>query len=576
MTYGHDMNTAVIPLVQTVFFPKDAVGVKQIERFSARVFPEDLIRHSDSIWLNGRYEIHLDYYGIEGKKMYKNRVDLPLKLEMPVDWQETDENNIDVSIDCRKLDVLAPYVLEFSGRIAVKAQPEAAAARLAMERADAEFEAGRAELANGEVKPEEAKADNMSEDKAGSENRQENKKPKNKEKYIPDPLVREVMAEYEEQTAAKSFGGNKQKSAKIAELPNIETKADKAEKSPINTVADLAAAKEQKADEKKSEAAQDNEVGTAKFGKGFTLSDRAFRKNKQKREEASSQAAEVTAEMDDVDLKSLKSRTILKLKKRDGAADDSNKSQENIAVKSTKTFAPTLAVSDMPNAVKAPKAQAAQESAKAEKAEKAEAAETLDVSANDNTEVNKVNEVSIKTAKSQPDSDSAQETKPVEIAAAPSQVSDSEEAASAVDLAEVAQGAEGVKDEEAAGGSSEVSSVEVSAPDLAVPAQGMDFGDLMLGEGNAAPIVFTAEQEDGAAVEADSPVDGASAKADNSESAAPDGRIVAASGLAANLKMVNNQSAHFIESLAKISNEPYYLKYGKVQAGDGETWQRTE
>ena len=70
--------------------------------------------------------------------------------------------------------------------------------------------------------------------------------------------------------------------------------------------------------------------------------------------------------------------------------------------------------------------------------------------------------------------------------------------------------------------------------------------------------------------------DNIAADAADSEENVGDGRIVAASGLAANLKMTNNQSVGFIESLAGLSNEPYYLKYGKVQAGDGETWQRTE
>ncbi|MGI5824219.1 MAG: hypothetical protein ACOX7J_01470, partial [Bacillota bacterium] len=117
MTNGQDINKAVIPLVQTVFLSKDVMGVKEIEQFTARAFLDDTIRHSDSIWLNGRYEIHLDYYGIEGKKLYRNRVSLPLKVEMPSDWRQTNENKIDLHIKSHKLDVLAPYVLEFSGDI---------------------------------------------------------------------------------------------------------------------------------------------------------------------------------------------------------------------------------------------------------------------------------------------------------------------------------------------------------------------------------------------------------------------------------------------------------------------------
>lgn len=117
MTTGQNIKKAVIPLVQTVFLSKDSMGVKKIEHFKTGVFLDDIVRHADSVWLNGRYEIHFDYYGIEGTKLYKNKISLPLKGEMPPGWQQTDENLIDLHIEEKKLDVLSPYVLEFNGEI---------------------------------------------------------------------------------------------------------------------------------------------------------------------------------------------------------------------------------------------------------------------------------------------------------------------------------------------------------------------------------------------------------------------------------------------------------------------------
>lgn len=572
MTYGHDMNTVVIPLVQTVFFPKDAVGVKQIERFSARVFPEDLIRHSNSIWLNGRYEIHLDYYGIEGKKLYKNRVDLPLKVEMPKDWQETDENNIDVSIDCRKLDVLAPYVLEFTGRIAVNARPNAAAGCLAMERADADFAAMQAELADN------AESDKMQngENKQPAEN-QEKAQPK--EKYVPDPLVREVLAEYEEQTAAKPFGEKKQKpepaaektAAKADEKPvdkNVKPQAEN--KHTIKTVADLAA------DKAKTEAKQDTGAAVAeelsssasvsgKFGKGFSLSERTFRKNKQKQEETMSAAADAVtvAEVGDVDLKSLKSRTMLKLKKSSAAAED-NAGAKAVAAEMNSNHKKTGTEQALTKALgKAANPQKAEETKASVSAELSETkahktANVIDLPIEKPTTNIETAEVAAEVAE-QEMSEKTAAVQPVETAAAESESSD---LAAAADLAALMADVDEPTD-----------SVEVQAPDLTLPVEGMDFGSFVQDAENPAPIVFTAEQD---TIDVGAAADNIAADAADSEENVGDGRIVAASGLAANLKMTNNQSVGFIESLAGLSNEPYYLKYGKVQAGDGETWQRTE
>lgn len=550
MTYGHDMNTAIIPLVQTVFFPKDAVGVKQIERLSARVFPEDLIRHSDSIWLNGRYEIHLDYYGIEGKKLYKNRVDLPLKVEMPQGWQETDENNIDVSIDCRKLDVLAPYVLEFTGRIAVNARANAAAGRLAMERADADFAAIREELADSAEN-----ADNEKMQDAESKQPAKNaEKAEPKEKYVPDPLVREVLAEYEEQTNGKSFGEKgekKEQAVNAAEKPAAKTdakpttkaaKPQPAKERTIKTVADLTADNAEadkaesvvSADSITAEEPPSSENNNSKFGKGFTLSERSFRKNKQRREESIAAAADsvAVAEADGVDLKSLKSRTMLKLKKNTAAAADSGY-KTAVAVSSEE---PAAAKDDkMATVIDLPIEKTAAE--KIATAEVAKAAEVAEPERDNNT-----------TA-----------AQPAETAAAESEASD---LAAAADLAALMEDTEEPAD-----------SVEAQAPDVALPVEGLDFGSLVQDAENPAPIVFTAEQD---AIDVGAADENMVADAADSDKKAENGRIIAASGLAANLKMVNDQSTNFIESLAGLSNEPYYLKYGKVQAGDGETWQRTE
>lgn len=511
MTYGHDMNTAVIPLMQTVFFPKDAVGVKQIERFSARVFPEDLIRHADSIWLNGRYEIHLDYYGIEGKKLYKNRVDLPLKVEMPTGWQETDENNIDVSIDCRKLDVLAPYVLEFSGRIAVNAKPAAAAARLAMERADAEFEASReylrkeaAEAADFSLSDEVSskQSDTQSNTQSNTQSKepaeqQTEKKSNQSEKYQPDPLVREVLAEYEEQTGAKSFGKKQTPSVKTdGKMDDTENKKG----SSIKTVADL------------------------------------------------------TAEPDYIDLKSLKSRTMLKLKKHNAVEEEHVKKMTVADLKAEEQ----QRAAQVENADKANQAEKAEDKAvNTSQAEPTEPQAVKKVSANDSTVINLPE---LKTeAKQSVQAEAAAKTDSSEG------LSHTEE--SAQTMAEMT--ATEAMDESA-------DSVEASAPDLALTAAGMDFGDLPDEAQDTAPIVFTAELDAPDSEENAVSGEAQSVEPADNKTAESDGRIVAASGLTAHLKMVNSQSTDFIEKLANLNSQPYYLKYGKVQAGDGEAWQRTE
>ena len=108
---------AVIPLIQTVFLSKNMMGVKEIDQVKARIFLEDMVLHSDSTWLNGVYEIDLEYYGLEGTKLYKNTISLPLKAELPSWWQEREKSRIQLTMEDAAVEVLAPYVLEFSGNI---------------------------------------------------------------------------------------------------------------------------------------------------------------------------------------------------------------------------------------------------------------------------------------------------------------------------------------------------------------------------------------------------------------------------------------------------------------------------
>lgn len=119
MTNGHDRQKISFPLKQTVFLPKDAMGVRKIEGFSSKLFFDDLLFHEGRIWLSGSYTLHLDYRGLEGQKLYKTRVSLPLKLELPQDWQQTEPTQVRPELRAEELEVLSPYVLEFSGNMTV-------------------------------------------------------------------------------------------------------------------------------------------------------------------------------------------------------------------------------------------------------------------------------------------------------------------------------------------------------------------------------------------------------------------------------------------------------------------------
>lgn len=115
MNNGHGVKKALIPLVQTVFLSGKSMGVKEIESFSATAFVDDITYENDRILLEGKYEIHFDYYGTEGEKLYRDKARLPLRAELSSDWKYINGESIDLKIECGKLQVLAPYVLEFGG-----------------------------------------------------------------------------------------------------------------------------------------------------------------------------------------------------------------------------------------------------------------------------------------------------------------------------------------------------------------------------------------------------------------------------------------------------------------------------
>lgn len=168
MTNGHDIEKATIPLTQTVFLSKDAMGVKNIDSYTVKVFLDDAVKKDGGIWLGGIYEINMDYRGIEGKKLYKERIALSFKTEMPTGWRQTEESKIRAALDGKSLEVLAPYVLEFSGELSFEDLAETIR-----------------ENGGGNV-PEPFKQNENSEN--GGE----------KERYVPDNLVKKVLADYED------------------------------------------------------------------------------------------------------------------------------------------------------------------------------------------------------------------------------------------------------------------------------------------------------------------------------------------------------------------------------------------
>lgn len=107
-----------LPLNQTVFLPKTAMGVRYIDKVGATVFIDKVQRSDEKIWLRGFYELDLEYQGLEGRGLNKYRVMLPLKAELPTAWLgnlQYEAADLHAVISKPTLKILSPYVLEFAG-----------------------------------------------------------------------------------------------------------------------------------------------------------------------------------------------------------------------------------------------------------------------------------------------------------------------------------------------------------------------------------------------------------------------------------------------------------------------------
>ncbi|MCX4266877.1 MAG: hypothetical protein OSJ64_08805, partial [Firmicutes bacterium] len=67
--------------------------------------------------------IDLEYHGLEGNRLYKHRVMLPLRVELPADWLAPlayEPEELHVVITKPMLCILSPYVLEFGSGLVVE------------------------------------------------------------------------------------------------------------------------------------------------------------------------------------------------------------------------------------------------------------------------------------------------------------------------------------------------------------------------------------------------------------------------------------------------------------------------
>lgn len=118
-------NRLVLPMGQTVFLPQTAMGVSYIDKVRTKVYIDNLQRQREQglVCLRGFYEIDLEYHGLEGQRLYKHRVMLPLRVELPDDWLlplEYEADELHAVISQPMLRILSPYVLEFSGQLVVE------------------------------------------------------------------------------------------------------------------------------------------------------------------------------------------------------------------------------------------------------------------------------------------------------------------------------------------------------------------------------------------------------------------------------------------------------------------------
>lgn len=114
-----------LPLQQTVFLPKQAMGVRYIDKVRAGVFIEKLTPADKGFWLRGVYELDLEYKGVEGRGLCKHRATLPLKAAIPPGWppgaytEDIEAADLHAVIKKPMIRLLSPYVLEFSAELLV-------------------------------------------------------------------------------------------------------------------------------------------------------------------------------------------------------------------------------------------------------------------------------------------------------------------------------------------------------------------------------------------------------------------------------------------------------------------------
>lgn len=109
-----------LPLTQTVFLPKEAMGVRYIDRVRASVFVERVSPMEQGFWLRGFFELTLEYQGVEGRGLCKHRLMLPLKVPVRgLELEQAEAGDFHAVIKHPMIKLLSPYVLEFSADLLV-------------------------------------------------------------------------------------------------------------------------------------------------------------------------------------------------------------------------------------------------------------------------------------------------------------------------------------------------------------------------------------------------------------------------------------------------------------------------
>lgn len=287
MTTGHDRQKVALPLKQTVFLAKDAMGVRKIEGFSSKLFFDDLLCHGGQIWLSGRYTLHLDYWGLEGQKLYKTRVTLPLKLELSNDWRQTEKKWVRPELQAEELEVLSPYVLEFSGKIIIS---------------DCE-----------EISPVTIAESNVAESMSFSKEKSESP---SSSSYQPSSEVQRVLAEY----------GSTESVVSIPSSPSLEKEELSVSPQAEDARYAVAEAVSQSETEKSARKAEEKDSSVGIGGESFNSDARSAKADSVTTSEKMRADTETKAEAEETespvtDLGTLKSHALLKLQKRNRIAE---------------------------------------------------------------------------------------------------------------------------------------------------------------------------------------------------------------------------------------------------------------